>query len=705
MAIAQFSLYSSASMTLLITLVTVAISCTSAEKVTPVEKVVELLTTLEQQLIEDGNEDAATYNEYAKWALNETATAKRIAGETKEKIDSTQSQLEEQAAFREDRQQKLEKAANELAKAEAELQAAKEERASERANFEKEESELVEGIDQLERSLIVMAKTMPTSLSQQRWTAPGATLVAVAKKLKKTLEHNSDFALTSSQRATLDHFLATAVRHMASAEKKSQQDMSPDSYGSDSNEAPDFLQTRLRAFGPYGEYESKSGGITDTLNAVLTKTREQLEKVRSEEQKAVTNFKSVEADFKREIANKEKTKSEMKSQINKSEEQSGQMKAQLLAAQELLKVTTTQLQEVETAFAQKKANYKERVSKRSDEAMAVQEAKQILTSKAAQQLFSKEAPNTTISFLQTTQVSHKNVMHLIRDAPTAGVVLLALKMHTHSRMRTKTSADPFGKVRGMVRQMLEKLQQEAQQEAQHNAYCESEMAKSKKSLSQKEVDVQKLADQISAMEAEISQLGNDIKTVTQDLNDMTDQQAEAVKVRDREHADAVAAIAKYKDAKTLLKTAITALKNFYGDFEKGEDGYDASGMSSGVIALLEVALEDYADLLRETELTESTSARAFKEMMDESDVRRAVFTKELEYKSRTKVKLEHDLMRANADKKSYQKELEAVKSYLDKLTSACTTKPDSYEERKARRESEIKSLKEALAFLNGEGMP
>ena len=42
--------------------------------------------------------------------------------------------------------------------------------------------------------------------------------------------------------------------------------------------------------------------------------------------------------------------------------------------------------------------------------------------------------------------------------------------------------------------------------------------------------------------------------------------------------------------------------------------------------------------------------------------------------------------------------------YLQKLAEMCTAKPDTYEERKARREAEIAGLKQALEVLEGEAV-
>merc|ERR1719190_47240 len=55
-----------------------------------------------------------------------------------------------------------------------------------------------------------------------------------------------------------------------------------------------------------------------------------------------------------------------------------------------------------------------------------------------------------------------------------------------------------------------------------------------------------------------------------------------------------------------------------------------------------------------------------------------------------------------SDRDSTHTELSAVLEYYDKVKDRCIAKPETYEDRKARRQAEIQGLKEALAILNDE---
>merc|ERR1719201_1060079 len=71
------------------------------------------------------------------------------------------------------------------------------------------------------------------------------------------------------------------------------------------------------------------------------------------------------------------------------------------------------------------------------------------------------------------------------------------------------------------------------------------------------------------------------------------------------------------------------------------DAYKADDTAaSGVIGILEIAQSDFAKLQSETEMQEQTAQREYQNLMNDSQVKKAVFDKDIEYKQNTKVKLE-----------------------------------------------------------------
>jgi len=228
------------------------------------------------------------------------------------------------------------------------------------------------------------------------------------------------------------------------------------------------------------------------------------------------------------------------------------------------------------------------------------------------------------------------------------------------------------------------------------------MGKTTKSQRRKEDDIQKIKDRLEALQADLAETNDDIKSTTNDLKDMEESLSEALSVHQKEHENAVAAVKMYANAVSLLLRARDILKLHY---KNSSDGSQDKGMkhrqgaSMGVIGLLEIAIDDFKGLHKEAMVFENLAEHDFQILQSDNKIRMAVFEKDLEYKSRAKVKGEFDESNMKNDLKNYEKESAAVDSYMDKLKASCIVRGPSYEERKSKREAELKSLKEALSII------
>merc|ERR1719162_1731640 len=89
-------------------------------------------------------------------------------------------------------------------------------------------------------------------------------------------------------------------------------------------------------------------------------------------------------------------------------------------------------------------------------------------------------------------------------------------------------------------------------------------------------------------------------------------------------------------------------------------------------------------------------------MTQENEVTRANKEQDVKYKTQEYTALDTSIAALSADRETASTELNAVLEYYEKLKDRCIAKPETYEERKRRREAEITGLKQALEILEGE---
>lgn len=86
----------------------------------------------------------------------------------------------------------------------------------------------------------------------------------------------------------------------------------------------------------------------------------------------------------------------------------------------------------------------------------------------------------------------------------------------------------------------------------------------------------------------------------------------------------------------------------------------------------------------------------------ENALSKTAMTQDVKYKTQESVSLDKTVAEVSSDRETTQTELNAVLEYYAKIRDRCIAKPETYEERKRRREAEIQGLKEALSVLESE---
>merc|ERR1719387_2749009 len=277
-----------------------------------------------------------------------------------------------------------------------------------------------------------------------------------------------------------------------------------------------------------------------------------------------------------------------------------------------------------------------------------------------------------------------------------------------AQLASVAAADPFEKIRGLINDMIEKLLKEAQEEATHEAFCQEEMGKTKKSQEEKTMKLDKFTARVDEAESQLATLKESIKTLEKEVAEIDKATAEATAIRTKEHEEFAKVSKDYKDSATAVAQAIEVLQNFYqgaalvqiksstqlkSHMKAGARDEKNQGDAAGVIiGVLEVAQEDFTSLLAETEATEQEAQAAYDKMATENKIAKASKTAEAKGKESQVKAMANQLSMSKEDRATTSKELDAVLAYLDKLKPECESKAMSYEEKKAARDAEIEGL-------------
>jgi hypothetical protein len=277
--------------------------------------------------------------------------------------------------------------------------------------------------------------------------------------------------------------------------------------------------------------------------------------------------------------------------------------------------------------------------------------------------------------------------------------------------------DVFAKVKGLISDMISKLEKEAEEAATEKAYCDEELSKTEAKKGELEGVITKLTSKIDLAAAKSAELKGDVKTLQAELATLAKEQAEMDAIRAEEKAVYDKAKAELELGIGGVQKALTVLKEYYGSAALvQEGGFEAfmqqpappkkhaksGGAGGSIIDILEVCESDFTKNLAAAETEEADAIAVYEKITQDNKLATTMKTQDVKYKTKEFKGLDKSITDLSGDKDTTNTELAAVLDYYAKIKERCIAKPESYEERKARREAEIKGLKEALEILENE---
>jgi len=670
----------------------------SAENTNPLAKVIELLDGLKAKVTAEGEAEAKAYKDFFAWCDDAAANSGfeiKTATAKKEELTAT---IEKATSDISEGSSKIEELAASIAKAEAEVAEATAIRGKEKGEFSAAEAELVDTVDALDRAIAIIG----------REAAKNPALTQIDTSNMNSVINGLKTILDAAAIGSGDQKLLTGLLQSQQGEDDEDSDLS---FG-----AP-------AAAG----YKSHGSGIMDVLEDLKEKAESELGDLRKAENNAAHNYDMLKQSLTDQVGADNKDKDDETSAKNAAEETKATAEGDLTNTVKDLADASNALAVANTNCMSVAADHEATVISRNEELKAIGQATKILhdTSGAAVgQAYGFLQVDSNSQLRTRADLSNAEVVNVVKKLAqkqhSSALAQLASRIEAVVRYGSSAGEDPFVKIKGMIGDMIGKLEEEAANDATEKAYCDEEMAKTEAKKSDLEGDVATLASKIDRAAAASAKLKEEVKELQAELASLAKTSAEMDQIRSEEHSD-------YSQAKSDLELglsgvgkALGVLRDYYGGGGASmiQDGTDfnafmqqpampekheaAGGAGDAILNLLEVVESDFSKNLATEEAQEADSAAVYEKTTQENKVTKTLKNQDVKYKTQEFKSLDKNIADLSSDKGTASTELSAVNEYYAKLRDRCIAKPESYADRKARREAEISGLKEALTVLEEE---
>jgi len=641
-----------------------AFSGVVANEVNPIEKVVQMMADLEQKILGEGNECQKVYDEFAEWCEDRSKDLGFEIKTGKAEVADLSATIQDETAKSDAATSKIDDLAGDIASDEADLKAATKIREKEAADFAAEEKELSTVIDMLQRAIAILEKEM----------AGGASMMQL--KSASNLEQALEVMVRASAISQADSTKLTAMVQMQSDDSDS--DMG----------APDAAV-----------YESKSGGIVDTLNGLLEKAEGQLDSATKAETSNKNKFDMLKQSLLDEIKFATKDMDETKKSLAEAGEIKAAAEGDLAVTQKALSEDIAALGDLHQDCMTKAQDFEAETTSRGEELKALAMAKKAVKDSTG------GASEQTYSFVQlrsATDLKNFEVVRMIKDLARKqnAPALAQLASRMSSAIRLNHGADVFAKIKAMISDMVEKLEKEQAEAAELKQWCDKELAETTAKKEDSTATFEKLSTKIDSKTSQSKKLKEEVATLQKELAELARSQAEMDKIRAEEKEIYEKNKPELEAGLKGIKLALKILNDYYAKADKSHGSSDGAG--SGIIGMLEVIESDFTKGLTEMVAAEQMAAAGYEKETKENAIEKTTKNQDVKYKTKEAASLDKAVAELSTDLEGVQAELEAVNEYLASLEKKCTYKVESYAERKSRREAEITGLKEALEILESE---
>jgi len=651
----------------------------------PIEKVIGLLKGLKEKSIAQGQTEQVDYEKFVYWCTTSKDALNKAIAEEKETIDELTDKLAGLNKQKETLEEEITTLEGEIKNLEADAKAAKDTRSDEAGLYKKANNDLGSTIKGVEGCIKALEG------------AEGSTekLLLAQHHVKMVL---SLVSLKADQRSVLEGF-AAKPKQLAAGDEAAH----VDKYDFKSENVIELLKNLLLKF-----EDDKLAGTKAETNAI--NAYDLAKNSRDAMEKAARKSKSMKS-----------------KQLGETKKNIAQAETTLEETESDLKNDSKTLSDTTDACRVKKEEWEARSTTRKLEGEAMDQAVKILAKSAGVRT---DAPGNPVpppspaSFLQVLQVRG-----LINDPKMKAVAFLRqAATDAHSQALERLAAQvlahlngPFDAVNNMIEKMIFRLMDEQKQEDEHKNWCDQELKKTDVMIIDKEDKIAELKAEIDIETAAVANLKEEIKAANKMISDIIAFVNEATNIRATGKSENKAAVKDSELAQKSLTNAIAVLTDFYKDSGAIEKepwefiqapvklpknpstwgpSYTGKG-NTGIIAILETVLADFATMEADTKAQEAADQKEFEDTMKDNSIEKAGRTQEVTMKTAESKRRNAKIADLSSNKKDTEGELEKTEQYLSDLQKPCvdTDTGASYDKRKAARSTEITALKKAQVIL------
>jgi len=725
---------------MLFLLVGSAMAVPSASQTTPglspIQKVVTLVTEMKAQTEKEGEQDLAAYDKYMCWCKNTKAEKSAAIEAAETKLSELESFVEEAAAKEGELKTEIGGLEADIAADTEALSTATKMRNEENGEFETEAADMKETIGLLAEAITTLSKVQ----LMQKPKEQQAALVQV-RKIVHRVSPKFGSVMQKDLFDMLGEFKTVAQNGPSAADLKTASFLGEvflpkreaaellavpagGAYNADGSITTDEEAGKASQKGSGGaaagakSYNSKSGGILGLLNQQGEAFGKKLAAAQKEEGEALAAFNKLAGAKNSEIAAATEQMDAKSSELTDSMDASAKAKQDIEATSKVLAADQAFLEETTKGCANEDALYQKRSKVRNEEITALAETLDILTGDEARSLFDK-----TKGALAFFQVATSTAMQEKAKSMAMYKILAMAKKSKNWQLASlaiKVKLDAFTKVKKAMDTMLAELATQQKDEYAKWETCKKDIDTNEDKIWNGKVEKRDLATKHKELSNTLEVLSKDTADTKTEVADAEVNLKIAGEQRKAENQLFQQSMADQRATAQILTMALERLKEFYEPkpalFQvhlhsnanppptpSGPNavGYSKSGTSGGVMGLLTMIIADAERTQTEMQSDENSAQSDYAANVAATTAaieagRQAIAEKETQSADAKAEKSEtEESQSANAQS------LASLNELLNGIHNQCDYIIKYFDIRQKSRAEEVDSIEEAKAILSG----